>query len=163
MKLLSIVAMVLLALTSGVYAKITTYDYLYEGQFVYVFTEDDEHFELRYIPGWRLDPKCPLSKWGEGICSGGLGYLLFFDGEWSGNTLNGDARLDKDGCDEPFKAVIRKTKDGTLVLSPVDGPPKCKAIFKPVRCGRIRSHHAKIGLYCSRFRTSELPTGSAKR
>jgi len=153
-KLLLIVATALHALTSGVYAKSNTLEawtYLYDGEFLRFLTEDDETFELRYIPGWKLDPKCPPSRWGKD-CAGGMGYLLFSDGHWSENTLNGDARLDKDGCDEWFKAVIRKTKNGTLELSPVNGPAKCKAIFKPVRCGRIRNHHSKIGLVCSRFR-----------
>jgi hypothetical protein len=153
-KLLLIVATALHALTGVADAKSNTFktahSYHYEGEFVWVFTEDEERFEVRYIPGWKLDPKCPPSRWGED-CAGGMGYILF-EGSGSGNILNGDARLDKDGCDEWFKAVIRKTKDGTLVLSPVNGPAKCKAIFKPVRCGRIRNHHSKIGLVCSRFR-----------
>jgi hypothetical protein len=53
------------------------------------------------------------------------------------------ARLDRDGCDERYQASGGRTKDGGLVLYPIDDAgkqvvnSKCKAIFKPVRPSNV--------------------------
>jgi hypothetical protein len=92
--------------------------------------EDYRSVEIRLVPGWQLDPTCPPSKWGKD-CAGGQGYLLF-EGQWKDGVLSGSARLDRDGCDEYYEASGGRTKDGGLVLYPVNGAAECKAIFKPV-------------------------------
>jgi hypothetical protein len=87
MNRLLLTAAALLALTGVADAKSNTFktahSYHYEGEFVWVFTEDEERFEVRYIPGWKLDPKCPRRGWGAD-CNGGMGYILF---EGSGKTF----------------------------------------------------------------------------
>jgi hypothetical protein len=107
----------------------TRYCYGLDGHLVKVYANDG-WIELRLVPGWQLDPTCPPSKWGED-CNGGQGYLLF-NGQWKDGVLSGSARLDRDGCDEYYEASGGRTKDGGLVLYPVNGAAECKAIFKPV-------------------------------
>lgn len=61
------------ALTSAVHSKDPRY--YVDGRVARIVTE--QMIEIRLIPGWQLDPKCPESRWGEDECNGGLGYLLF--------------------------------------------------------------------------------------
>jgi hypothetical protein len=100
---------------------------------VRIWTDSNGDVEFRLVPGWQL--ACPESKWGEHDCNGSSQGYLTFVGSWSKNFLNGDARLDGlNGCDENwFRASIRRTRNGSLVLSAIDGPTKCRAVFKPTR------------------------------
>jgi hypothetical protein len=121
------------------------YPYHLDGHLVKTLTEGDVDLEIRLVPGWELNPTCPPSKWikGEGDCSGGRGFLLF-EGQWKDGVLSGSARLDRDGCDEWYAASGGRTKDGGLVLYPIDDAgkrivnSKCKAIFKRARPANIR-------------------------
>ena len=159
MKRLVLIATALLILTSAAAADVkerryryyldghlvkawTHYRYHFDGHLVKTLTEGDDDLEIRYVPGWQLDPTCPPSKWGED-CNGGMGFLLF-RGQWKDGVLSGDARLDRDGCDESYAASGGRTKDGGLVLYPIDdggkrvANSKCKAIFKRVRPSNVR-------------------------
>jgi hypothetical protein len=119
------------------------YPYHLDGHLVKTLTEGDVDLEIRLVPGWQLDPTCPPSKWGEGHCAGGQGYFLF-EGRWNNGILSGTARLDRDGCDEPYQVSGGRTKDGGLVLYPIDDAgkrvvnSKCKAIFKLARPSNVR-------------------------
>jgi hypothetical protein len=122
------------------------YEYHLDGHLVKILLKSDDirdGIEIRLVPGWELDPTCPPNKWGEGICAGGQGYFLF-EGRWNKGRLSGTARLDRDGCDELYQASGGRTKDGGLMLYPIDDAgkrvvnSKCKAIFKPVRWSNVR-------------------------
>jgi hypothetical protein len=109
-----------------------------DGKLVRVWTDEKYAVEIRYIPGWQLDPKCPQSRWGELDCNGGQGFLLFY-GQWKDGVLSGSARLDRDGCDQPYEASGGRAKDGRLVLYPIDDAGKrvinapCEIRFSIVR------------------------------
>jgi hypothetical protein len=135
-KRLLLIGVALVALTSGANAltdEVTEKLYRLGPKVVRMWTDNKGSIEIRLIPGWQLDPKCPESRWGEDECNGGQGFLLFHGTWW-----NGTARLDRDGCDEAFAASVRRTNDGGLALSPVHGPAKCKATFKPENTGPRR-------------------------
>jgi hypothetical protein len=113
--------------------------YSLDGKPVEFWGEDDGSVEIRLVPGWKLDPNCSKEKWGED-CNGGQGFVMF-KGNWSENSLNGDARLDRKGCENWFGAYIHRTRDGRLELYPhkgfrwIGGRPasssKCKTVFRP--------------------------------
>jgi hypothetical protein len=90
--------------------------YRMNGKPVQVWTDAHMDVEMRFIPGWQLDPKCPRARWGEDDCppGGGQGFL-FFEGFNSGEaTFHGKARTDK--CPEMFQAYADFDKRGRLTI-----------------------------------------------
>jgi hypothetical protein len=131
MKRLLLIAAALLALTNGADA-FEERRYTWGGAVVRMLEFEDGEVEIRLMPGWQVDPKCPKSELAD-ACDAAMGIVLF-SGNWSECSLNGEASLYRRGdVEEGFAANIRRTKNGGLVLSPNDGSAKCKAVFRPVR------------------------------
>ena len=111
--------------------------YRMNGKPVQVWTDDKGEVEMRLIPGWQLDPKCPRERWGED-CNGGQGFLFFIGRAQQGNGIHGEARTGR--CPEMFPAYAERGKGGRLtiyrLLNADDGiarNSKCNVTLMPAK------------------------------
>ena len=95
--------------------KATDAFYVLDGKIVSVFTFPDGSVEMR--------PVAQPADHNTG---------LIFNGEYQEGQMFGDARLDRRGCREWFKAFIDEGKNDTLVLRAFQHSAKCKATLRPV-------------------------------
>ena len=110
--------------------------YRLNGKPVQLWTDANNDVEMRYIPGWQLDPKCPRERWGED-CNGGQGFLFFIGRDSGEATFDGEARTDR--CPELFSAYAERGKGGRLTIYEVNRKgavvrnSKCNVTLQPAK------------------------------
>jgi hypothetical protein len=112
--------------------------YRLNGKPAQMWTDAQMDVEMRFIPGWQLDPNCPQVRWGDEECNGGQGFLFFIGINSGEATLHGQARTDR--CPEWFDAFVDLNGKGDrLTIRQVNAKgavvrnSKCNVVLQPAK------------------------------